>query len=233
MNEDRKRGILMKYIAGAFVLGIMCAAAKAASSAAASTDWKPVDQDVWAILMAEPQAHMLSAKEDLAADDRKDAAAEIRLAGNFLMIQEKRLDASSRQLDRLSKDVENGVAVSSAQVDETFGSAIAALDHQQSMIPVMAGAETIYEDEAAYHLTQAQSHLNQKQDKLAAGEIRKATAYLKLKALHAGMETKVELQSSASDLDRLADKLDAGTATEAKNFEAAFARANKAVRSAL
>ncbi len=225
----------MKRITGAFVLGCIMIRASGASAAAAAnpSDWQPVDQDVWAILMAEPQAHLLSAKEDLAGNEPKEAAAEIRLAGNFLRIQEMRLAASSQGLNRLAKEIEAGVVVSSAQVDATFGSAMSALDHRQGMIPVMTGAETIYEDEASYHLAQAKIHLARKQEKLAAGDIRKAAAYLKLKALRAGQETQAGLLASATELERLADTLDAGAASDAQDVEAAFARAKKAVRSAL
>jgi hypothetical protein len=43
--------------------------------------------------MEEPQAHLLRAQEDLSNKDVKGAAAEIRMAGTFLKIQEKRLGA--------------------------------------------------------------------------------------------------------------------------------------------
>jgi hypothetical protein len=76
----------MKHHESLIVLGLLfgSAVAAAAAPAANSADYLPVDQDVWTILMAEPDAHLLSAKEDLAEKDTKGAAAEIRLAGTFL-----------------------------------------------------------------------------------------------------------------------------------------------------
>ena len=225
----------MKYLASMLVLGLMFGNAPRASAAPAtnSADWLPVDQDVWTLLMAEPQAHLLSAQEDLANKDIKDAAAEIRMAGTFLKIQEKRLGASSEQLNELAKRIESNKVISSTEVEDTFSRAISALDHQQAMIPVMAGADTLYTDEADYHLAHAKARLNKKDNKGAAADIRTAEAYLKLKAVHAGEKTKAELVASAAELEDLAGKVESGAVTEAKDLEEASKRARKAVRSAL
>jgi hypothetical protein len=118
-------------------------------------------------------------------------------------------------------------------VENTFNTAVGALDHRQAVIPVLSGAETLYIDEADYHLTQAKSRLKKKDNKAAAGDIRKAEAYLKLKAVHAGEKTKRELLASAAELEDLAKKAEVGTDSAAKDVDEAFKRAHKAVRSAL
>ena len=225
----------MKNLESAIVLGLLfgSAAAATAAPAAHSADYLPVDQDVWTILMAEPQAHLLSAQEDLAEKNTKDAAAEIRLAGTFLKIQEMRLAGSSEQLNELAKGIESNVVVSSKEVEDTFTAAIGALDHRQAMIPVMAGADTLYADEAAYHLDRARTRLNKKDNKGAAGDIRKAEAYLKLKAVHAGEKSKRELSASAAELEVLAVKVEGGTETASKDVDEAFKRGYKAVRNEL
>lgn len=225
----------MKHLDSAIVLGLMFGSVVAATAAPASNsaDYLPVDRDVWTILMAEPDAHLLSAKEDLAEKDTKGAAAEIRLAGTFLKIQEKRLAVSSEQLNELAKGIESNVVVSSKEVDDTFTAAISAIDHRQTMIPVMAGVDALYADEATYHLDHAKTRLNKKDNKAAAGDIRKAEAYLKLKAVHAGEKTKRELVASASELEVLAVKVESGAEIASKDVDDAFKRGYKAVRSEL
>jgi phage terminase Nu1 subunit (DNA packaging protein) len=155
------------------------------------------------------------------------------MAGTFLKIQEKRLAVSSEQLNELAKDIESNKVHSSKEVEDTFSRAISALDHQQAMIPVMAGANTLYMDEADYHLARAKARLNKKDNKAAAGDIRKAEAYLKLKAVHASEKTKAGLVASAAELEDLAGKVESGAVTEAKDLEEVFKRAHKAVRNAL
>jgi hypothetical protein len=204
-----------------------------AAEVSKSADWVPVDQDVWAIFMEEPQMHLLRAQEDLAKKDVKAAANEIRRADTFLKIQEKRLAVSSRQLSDLAKDIESGKVASAKEVEGTFNRAVSVLDHHQTMIPVMTGADALFLDEADYHLTQAKSSLKKKDNKAAAGDIRKATAYLKLKAVHAGEKAKSDLLASASELEALARKVEEGSVTAGKDVDQAFERARKAVRRAL
>jgi phage terminase Nu1 subunit (DNA packaging protein) len=221
------------FVSGVLFLSVVSTAGAAAPATTRSADWLPVDQDVWTIMMAEPQAHLLSAQEDLANNDAKGAANEIRMADTFLKIQEKRLTAASTQLNALAQDIKAGKVVSNKVVKDTFDKAISALDHQQAMIPVMAGADSLYMDEADYHLAQAKSHFIKKDVKAAAGDIRKASAYLKMKAVHAGEKAKSELSASAAELDDMAGKVESGTMTAAKDMDEAFARAHKAVRNAL
>jgi hypothetical protein len=225
----------MKHRVSIIMFAVVFGSAVAISAAPAtnSADWLPVDQDVWTIMMGEPQAHLLAAQEDLSNKDAKGAAAEIRRADTFLKIQEKRLAVASKQLSELAKDIASGKVISAKEVADTSNRAISALDHQQALVPVMAGVDTLFEDEANHHLAQAKNRLSKKDNKTAAGDIRKAEAYLKLKAVHASEKTKSELLSSAAELETLAKKVEDGTVTAAKDTEEAFARARKAVRSVL
>lgn len=225
----------MKHQMSAIVLGVLLGSAVSslAAQTSKSADWVPVDQDAWTIVMGEPQAHFFLAQEDLSMKDTKAAAAEIRRADTFLKIQEKRLAVASKQLSDLAKDIESGKVVSSKEVEDTFNRAVSVLDHRQNLIPVMAGADTMYIDESDYHLARAKSSLKKKDNKAAAGDIRKAVAYLKLKAAHASEKTKSELSSSAAELEQLAKKVEDGSVTGAKDVDQAFKRARKAVRRAL
>ena len=226
----------MNHSVSAFALvGVLLGSVTTVSAAPApnSADWLPVDQDVWAIMMEEPAAHLAAAQEAIAAKNVKDAAAEIRMAGTFLKLQEKRLAVSSEQLNELAKEIESNKVASPMEVEETFNRAIAALDHRQAVIPVMAGTDTMYIDEADYHLAQAKKRLHKKDNKAAAGDIRRAEAYLKLKAVHASEKAKGELLASAAALETLAGKVEAGGVSVENDLDQAFARARKAVRSAL
>ena len=95
----------MKHQMAAILLSVLfgSAASAATAPAAQSTDWMPVDQDVWTIFAEEPQAHLARAQEDLSKKDTKAAANEIRRADTFIKIQQKRLAVSSRQLICLAK----------------------------------------------------------------------------------------------------------------------------------
>jgi phage terminase Nu1 subunit (DNA packaging protein) len=223
--------MIMKHQLAGIMLSVLFWSAVSAPTAQASqsADWVPVDQDVWTIFTEEPQAHLARAQEDLSSKDTKAAATEIRKAGTFLKIQQKRLAVSSRQLNELAKDIDSGKVVSAKEVEDTFNRAVSVLDYHQTLIPVMEGADTLYSDETDYHLAQAKSRLNKKDNKAAAGDIRKAAAYIKLKAVHAGEKAKSTLLASAAELGELARKVDEGESIAAKDLEKAFKRAHAAV----
>lgn len=202
----------------------------AASTRAMPSPWAPVNQDAWTLVMEEPQNHFMRARDDLSRKDAKGAASEMRLAGTFLKIQEKRLEASVKQLNDLADGIESGTVVSAKEANDSFDSAIRVLDQRQAVLPVIEGADVMYMDEADYHLAQAKIYLDRKDNKAAAGDIRRAAAYLKLKAVHAGEDTKKELSSSAAELEELARKADAGGVLAVADLENSFERARRAVR---
>jgi hypothetical protein len=201
-----------------------------AAAPAPSGDWLPVDPNVWTLLMDEPQAHLLRAQEDLSNKDTQNAAAEIRMADNFLNIQGIRLAISTKQLGDLANDIESGAITSPKGVDRVFNRAMSVMDHHQSLIPVMTAADTFIIDGVDGHLAQAKIRLAENEEKSAAEDIRRAAAYLKLKAVHAGKETKGELTSSAAELDGSAQQVEAGGTLRAQNLDLAIERARKAVR---
>jgi phage terminase Nu1 subunit (DNA packaging protein) len=202
----------------------------AASTRAMPSPWVPVNQDAWTLAMEEPQNHFMRAQDDLSRKDAKGAANEMRLAGTFLKIQEKRLAASVKQLNDLANDIESGKVVSAKEANDSFSSAVRVLDQRQAFLPVIVGANVMYMDEADYHLAQAKIFLDQKDNKTAAGDIRRAAAYLKLKAVHAGEDTKRELSASAAKLEELARKVDEGGAVAVADLDKGFERARKAMR---
>jgi hypothetical protein len=225
----------MELRTSGIITGVLLASLTLAQGAKAVqlADWLPVDQDVWSIMMEEPQAHLLRAQEDLSNKDVKGAAAEIRMAGTFLKLQEKRLAVSSEQLNELAKGIESNKVASPKEVEETFNRAVSALDQRQALIPVITGVDALYVDEADYHMAQAKKRLHKKDSKAAAGDIRTAEAYLKLKAVHASEKAKGELLSSAAELEALAVRVEAGGEIAEKDMDRAFSRAREAVRRVL
>jgi hypothetical protein len=204
--------------------------AGAASIWAMPSPWVPVDQDAWTLAMEEPQNHFMRAQDDLSRKDAKGAANEMRLAGSFLQIQEMRLEASVKQLNDLANDIESGEVVSAREANDSFSSAVRVLDQRQAFLPVIEGADVMYMDEADYHLAQAKIFLDQKDNKKSAGDIRRAAAYLKLKAVHVGEDTRKELAASAAILEELARKVEAGGAVAVADLDKGFERARKAMR---
>lgn len=230
---------ISEIMMGILFVSVLSASASPAAPTAAeakameSPKWIPVDEGAWAILLEEPQAHLQSAQEDLSNKDLNGAAAEIRRADTFLKIQENKLAVASAELLGLAKDIESGKAVSPEEVKGTFNNAVNVLDHRQAVVTAMAGVEVMYMDETDYHLARATDSLNKKDNKAAAADIRKAEAYLKLKAVHASDQTKADLLSSAAALEDLAGKMAAGVDAGAKDVDLAFARARKEVQTTL
>ena len=75
--------------------------------------------------------------------------------------------------------------------------------------------------------------MNNRDNKTAVMDIRKAMAYLKLKAVHAGKEAKIDLLAFAAELEALARKVEAGGGAAGQDVDQAFERARKAVRRVL
>jgi hypothetical protein len=180
--------------------------------------------------MDEPQAHFLRAQEDLSNKDTKNAVAEIRMAANFLNIQGIRLAISTKQLGDMANDIESGAITSPKGIGTVFSRAISVLDHHQSLMPVMTAADTFIIDGADYQLTQAKLRLTKNDKKSAAEDIRRAAAYLMLKAVHAREEMKRKLTSSAAELDGLAKQVEEGGVVGGQILDLAIERARKAVR---
>jgi hypothetical protein len=201
-----------------------------ARSSTTSQDLLPVDPEAWTLLMGEPRAHLLRAREDLADHDLKAAAAEIRMADHFLDIQEIRLAISTQQLGAMADDVQSGAVTSPQGIDRVFRRASGVIDDRENTVPAMPAADAFMIGEVDDHLAQARVRWTKNDVKSAAEDLRRAAAYLTLKAVHAGERTKSELASSAAELNGLARKADAGGTITAREFYPAAERARNAVR---
>jgi hypothetical protein len=84
-------------------------------------------------------------------------------------------------------------------------------------------------DAPTKELTQAHESFLKKDWEKSAAETRKAAAFMKREAARAKGETKEALNASATDLEKLADRIEAGTVTSVNDLDRAFARAHQAV----
>ena len=84
-------------------------------------------------------------------------------------------------------------------------------------------------DEPEHQFQGAHESFLKKDWKAAASKIRKGAAFLKLEAGRAKDESKKALIASVKELEKLAAKVEKGTATSARELDNAFARAHQAL----
>ena len=84
-------------------------------------------------------------------------------------------------------------------------------------------------DEPSHHFHMARNHYLQKRAKIAADEIRKGAAFLKLESGRAAEKTKEGLDASVKELEEFAEKVEKETVTSVKKLDDAFARAHHAL----
>lgn len=84
-------------------------------------------------------------------------------------------------------------------------------------------------DEPSRLMKQADESFLRKDYDMASRELHRATAYLHGSASHADQGTKLALESSAAEMDRLAARLKSGVVQSSSELEEAFARAEHAL----
>jgi hypothetical protein len=98
-------------------------------------DWTLYEEDIWIVLVDEPEVHFQKAHEFFVKKDFKAAASEIRKGAAFVKLEAGRstaegkeaLAASADQLGKLADDVEKGTATSEKQLKDAFARADHAL----------------------------------------------------------------------------------------------------------
>jgi len=155
---------------------------------------------------------------------------EIREGTKLLRFQAKRLDASVAELNALAGKVSSGKAVTAQEMDKVFAAAGKNLDYRQPQIPVVAGENEVFIESSQYHINQAKTKLAAKDQKGAAADIRKAVAYLKLEAAHAGRDLSGDYKSAVDEMETLAKNAESGVDVETAKLEQAFNRAVKDIK---
>ena len=74
---------------------------------------------------------------------------------------------------------------------------------------------------------EARQNFLQEESKIAAADIRKGAAFLKMEAAHAQKDVKKEFSASENELEKLAIGIEKGTISSAKELDETFARAHQ------
>jgi hypothetical protein len=193
--------------------------------------WVPVEQDVWGIFLEAPDYHFAKARESLANKDTRTSAGEIREGALLLRFQAKRLEASVSDLYALANQIDAGKATTAAKMDEVTTHASQSLDYRQPLVPVAQGDEELFMQSSQYHVAQAKAKLLAKDRKVAAAEIRKAVAYVKLEAARSGHEVRGRLQSGIAEMAALAKKAESGMDVVEQDLDTAYAKVRTELKS--
>jgi len=123
------------------------------------------------------------------------------------------------------KPLTAAVLIATAQVS---GVAFAQTTKTPAAPGVQAAPAPVPED-SQLHFGRAAEAFARKDYKTAASEIRKATGYMRLEASRVTGSAKQEINSSVSELDRLAVSTEKGGVEDEKSMDKAFARADHAL----
>jgi hypothetical protein len=179
--------ILWFVVALAFIAGMvwLCPAnAETQTPQGPLGDWTPYEEDIWIVLVDEPEFHFQKAHEFFLKKDFKAAASEIRKGSAFLKLEAGRsteegkeaLAASADELGKLADDVQKGTVASEKQLKDAFARADHAL--------------------ANHHYLKASEYWAKKDEKKAGHALKAAAQALE----HAGAWSGHKLETAAVDV---------------------------------
>lgn len=219
---------------GGLVSGL-AAEPKAADSGAASADvdWVHVEKDVWAILADEPEHHLNLAKAAYTSGDKKEAAANVRIASELLDQRQQVLEAAQEKLDAMASSIESDRLSSVKELDKAIAGTLASLSGDGVWYPTAVMATRASLNEPAYHMDRAKQEFAEKDYKAAAIDIRKAAVFMKLNSENAGASReKPAVQREAADLQSLADRVASGKVKDSSQLDRAFKEAGEVLQKA-
>ena len=196
-----------------------------------SNSWAPVNEDDWAVYKDVPNYHFSRAKEYLRSGDYSKASVELKLGNSFLLFQNYRLSAVSKQIEELSNSItteKNNVAKDKEvkKLDEATSTALKVIDNQYAMVPVEAHFNSVFEESFLYHFDKAKSNLLGKDRLGAASEIRRAGSFLKLIAARSGNTAKARLDTIGGELKVLALRIESGVVKDTKELDEIYQKAD-------
>lgn len=226
------------------------AAAPAPVTIQSPTDWITYDDTTYTPVVDEISRRLAAARKAFDAKDNKKAAAEMRAVADELKEQAARAakvneasaraemklaQAVSKQMDLTAKKInaaavalESGKIKTQADLDKAIDKAARAdLEHRWLVTDVTTWYPV--SEEPQRHFGVAIEAYAKKDYKAAATEIRKATSYVRLEAGRAAGDAKEALQSSVTELDKLAASVEAGAVKDEKAMDKAFSHANHAL----
>ena len=216
----------------------------AAMSGAPSVSWVPIDENDWAAYKDVPNYHFALAKKYLQKGDYSKASAELKRGNSFLVFENYRLVAVTKQIKALSDSVAAGQYNDINKLDAATANAIKIIDDRYAMIPIMVREtsalnidnnyvmapiqikpDSVFEEEYTYHINWAKTNLEENNRSGAASEIRKAGSFLRLKAASLGTFAKNELDSAGNELKKLASNVESGAVKDTQELDRVFQKA--------
>jgi hypothetical protein len=219
------------FIAGLSLLAIIFSSysaeqnPSATASGGESAPWVPVDEADWAIYMDAPRYHFDLAREYLKKGDYSKAAAELKEGNSFLLFQEKRLGAASKQIEELSKRIATGKYNDLDKVDAVTSGALNVIINKYAMVPVDVVDNSVFEQASNYHFEKAKSKLRENDSAGAASEIRRVGSFLKLRAASMSNEAREKIDEIAGELNELASKVKDGLVKDKEELDRLFHKA--------
>ena len=170
-------------------------------------------------------ARALEAEGDRAAKiDRRRAAADLKLAKDT----HTKLAALSKKLDATAAQIKAGKVPTKAALDKTLGKAARADLERRWFVTDVTTWYPVTE-EPQRHFGAAVAAVAKKDYKAAAGEVRKAAAYVRLESARVAGSVKAGLEAAAAELAKTAQALDRGAIKGEKEMGRTFAAANHAL----
>lgn len=213
-------------------------------------DWIVYDDNSLTPVVDEVSRHLADARMAFDAKDPDRAAAELHQVAAALKEQSARvaepdkdrtrsqskrariaarhLRTTAAKVEAAAAAVEAGKITSVVQFDKTIDK-VARSDMERRWLISDVTSWYAVSDEPQRHFTVALAAYAKKDYEATAADIRKATSYLRLEADRASGDAKLELDSSALELDQLADAAGKGVATDAHAMTGAFAKADHAL----
>lgn len=233
------------------------AAAKAPIATKAPEDWILYDDATYTPVLDDVSRHLAAARRAFDAKDNTKAATELRAVAEELKRQAalagkqdqslieadkallaadmksgkdtvKRLDASAQKVGSAAAAVDSGKIKTKADLDKVIDKAARADIERRWLITDVATWYPVSE-EPQHHFTDAIAAYARKDYEAVAGDIRKATSYLRLEAGRASGQARQALDSSVSRLDALAASAEKGALKDEQSMTRDFAKAEHAL----
>ncbi|MCB0209537.1 MAG: hypothetical protein KDJ52_09415 [Anaerolineae bacterium] len=173
------------------------------------------EEDIWVPVMDEFGQELLTARNEFLDGNSKASATAMQQAAQFLQQEElgpdstpedvdARLEAAD-QLVKLADEVEQGQVTDIAQLNPAFIKAYQVnIDHRLASLPANERLALI--DQATGHFHNAVEAYTQDENDVAAVEIRKGVAYLRLDQALSNESAQEALQTPIDQLNSLADE---------------------------
>jgi len=232
-----------------------------AIAAVAPQEWIIYDDRTYTPVLDDVSRHLAKARRLVDAKDVHGAAVELRAVAVQISAQSaaaagmdavradedddapdadqrglhqdsgRRMAATAATLDAAADALDAGRITTRAQLDRALDTAVRSdLDRRWLVADTTTWYPVVQEPQR--HFTAAVADLASHDYRASATDIRKADGYLRLEAGRATGAARLSLDNSVARLDKLAASVEAGTDTDARDLQRAFAAADHALAQA-